>query len=437
MQLRTKTWVTALLLATCVSASAHAQAEGERKNLIGREIEDAVEQSRWKLGPFRLTPQIQIGAGYDSNSLSSPTSPVEDTVFRVAPGIRSVVPLGDRALIEVHEELNFVHYQDLEQLRDVFNVTRLGGAIGGKNVLFRVQDEFRKGKLRPTSELDVPVDQRSNRFDAEMRLALGWRQELSLLYERARYRIEDSSLIDGVPVSSLLDRDEDSYLLQLSRQLTGKTDAVFEGLYQVLDYEDDDAGRDATAYGGVAGLAFSPRGNLNGLALVGFKRIVPKVQSQASYNGPVGSVDVRSRMGNRFRLRGLFSRDAEPSVLDNNWFFIENRYGGFLDIFLATKMFVRPGAVMGRNNYPRPVRFTNARGQEVLEPVEDRFGIYSVSVNYHLTPTLILRAGTSYLQRDSNLPSFDKDRWLLNFGITTELWPRLQAVSIRAWARQR
>jgi hypothetical protein len=54
-------------------------------------------------------------------------------MFRAAPGLRAAVPIGNRAPIEVFEELNFVYYKDVEDLRDVFNVTRIGGAIGGKN----------------------------------------------------------------------------------------------------------------------------------------------------------------------------------------------------------------------------------------------------------------------------------------------------------------
>ena len=123
--------------------------------------------------------------------------------------------------------------------------------------------------------------------------------------------------------------------------------------------------------------------------------------------------------------------------VQNNWFFIENRYGGFLDVFLASKFFVRPGAVLGTNDYPRPISFTDPEGNDIEEIVEDKFQIYSLSMNYYLTPGLILRVGASYLIRDSNFPAFDKDRLLFNVGLTTEVWPRPQAVSDRSWTVRR
>jgi hypothetical protein len=268
------------------------------------------------------------------------------------------------------------------------------------------------------------MDQRNDQFRAGVDFALGWRQVLTIGYQKTRYRIEDNTLVEGTPVQARLDRDEDNYALQLTRHLTAKTDLVIEGLYQILNYSNDAAERDANVYGARAGFAFTPKGNLDGLARLGYKRIIPKVEEQADYSGPIGSVDVRAGLGRRIRVRGLYARDAQPSVQNNNWFFIENRYGGFFDVFLISKLFIRPGLVYGTNDYPRPASFTNSEGQVVVEPIRDRFQTYSLSINYHLTDRIILRLGTNYMIRESNVPVFDKDRMLFNFGITTELWPQ-------------
>jgi hypothetical protein len=420
---------------TPVSAQQSRPEEEERGNLIKEEIDDALKESKWQAGAFRFTPTLLIGAGYDSNSLSSPFTPVEDSLFRAAPGIRAVVPMRNAALLDLYQELHFLYYRDLDRLRGVFPLTRVGGALGGKNIIVRIQNEFRQDMVRPTTEFDFPLDQRSNRFNASLGIALGWRQELSFLYEHARYRLEEDE--DEEQIRSFLNRDLNAYVVRFTRHLTAKTDLLFEGLYEELNYVENDPNRDGTAIGAVGGFAFSPIGQLSGLGVAGYKRIRPQSPSQADYNGLVGSVDVRTRLGRRMRVRGVYSRDAEPSILQNNWFFIENRYGGFLDVFLASKLFVRPGAVLGTNDYPRPVSFTNDEGQSVVESVYDRFQIYSLSVNYHLTPGLILRVGSSYLIRNSNLPAFDKDRLLFNVGLTTEVWPRPQAVSDRSWTVRR
>jgi hypothetical protein len=163
---------------------------------------------------------------------------------------------------------------------------------------------------------------------------------------------------------------------------------------------------------------------MEGAMTLGYKRILPLVKSQADYSGLIGSVDVRTGLGRRLRTMALYVRDAQPSVQNNNWFFIENRYGIYLDVFLASRFYVRPGAVFGANDYPRPARFTDEEGQVVEESINDRFQIYSLSFNFNLTDTLILRLGGSYMIRESNVMIYDKDRFLFNFGITTDLWPR-------------
>ena len=104
----------------------------QNEHLTQTEIDSAIEESLWKLGPFRMRPQIRIGAGYDSNSLSSAsaTEQIEDFTARLAPGIRVVTPMKNRALLEIYEEVNFVYYNRVENLRDINNVTRLGGRDG-------------------------------------------------------------------------------------------------------------------------------------------------------------------------------------------------------------------------------------------------------------------------------------------------------------------
>ena len=393
----------------------------QSEDLMKREIDQALEASIWRAGPFRLAPQIRVAGGYDSNAVSSALFPVEDLMFLVAPGIRAVVPMGNWGLVRLFEEVDFVYYKDLEQLRDIFNVTRAGGAFGGRDFVLRGEGEFRTEKIRPTSELDIPLDQETQRLSAALNFALGWRQELTLRYQNTRLRYQDPESEDvGVSVPSLLDRTEEDYRLTFARHVTPTMSAVVEGLFDVIDYVDDLTERDGKGYGALAGFVFSPRGDVRGEALFGYKRQAPDVSTQAEFSGFIGSADVRIPLGKRMATRALFSRDTQPSILQNNWFFVENRVGGSLDIYLAERFFIRPGAVVGRNTYPRPTRFINAEGQEVVEVISDDFQIYSLSINYHLRPDLVAQLGGNYWIRDSNFPRFDKDRFVVTVGLTTE-----------------
>ena len=127
--------------------AASVMSFAQTDDLMQREIDQALETSRWQAGPFRLTPVVRVGGGVDSNPLGQPGSdPVQDVTFLVGPGIRGVVPMGDRGLVDFYQEVDFVYFRDLEQLRDISNVTRAGGSIGGRDFVLHVEvvkDDFR------------------------------------------------------------------------------------------------------------------------------------------------------------------------------------------------------------------------------------------------------------------------------------------------------
>ena len=86
----------------------------------------------------------------------------------------------------------------------------------------------------------------------------------------------------------------------------------------------------------------------------------------------------------------------------------------------SERIFIRPGAVIGQNTYPRPSEFINSDGELVSEIITDDFQIYSFSINYHLRPDLIAYVGGDWWYRESNYPLFNKDRFVFNVGVRTE-----------------
>jgi hypothetical protein len=400
--------------------SGTVPAFGQSTNLIQAEVDSVVEESLWTLGPLRLTPQIRLGAGYDSNSLSSSETPMDDFAATVAPGIRVATAMGNRAIIDVFQELGFVYYQQIEGLRDVSTATRIGGTVGGRRVLFRIEDEFFGGNARPTSEFDVPAESRSNALEAALEVALGTKHLLTTSYRYHRADYEDI-VVDPLRTIDLLNRTTQTYGLRLTRRLTGKTSAAVEGSYELMDFEEGASLRDGHAVIGSAGLLFNPKTNVRGEAWLGYKQMQPEFPAQPEYQGIVGSVDVQTRLGERLDVTTLYSRDTLPSVVAGNWYFIEHRFGGAVDLYVTRSFYVSPGATFGRNNYPRPTTLVDEDGQLVQEPIEDRFDIYSLGFNYRMGELWTASLEGNYLDRESNFRPFTKDRFYLSFGISTSI----------------
>ena len=112
------------------------------------------------------------------------------------PGIQLGLPMGSSAFLDLFQEVDFVYYREQVDLRQVFNVTRVGGGWGGRRFFLQIHDQFRDETMRPTSEFDFPVETRTNQLVASMTMALGWRQKLRARYQQHRNEICEGSVDD-------------------------------------------------------------------------------------------------------------------------------------------------------------------------------------------------------------------------------------------------
>jgi hypothetical protein len=377
------------------------------------------------LGPFYVTPSLVLSSGYDSNAFSTPTSE-GDLTARVGPGVRLATPLGNAAFVDVYQEVSYVYYQEQVDLRRWSDVTRVGAGLGGRRFLFKVSDEFRDETARPTSEFDFPVQQRTNRLEGTVALALGWRHLLRLGYDKTFYEIQDG--LDDTVVADRLDRDQDRALLEFGRRLTAKTRALAEGFFETLRF--GDVTRDADSYGGRFGFEFSPGGGgaleeselpltgsfMNGRFLLGFRSVDPVESFRVDYTGLIGSVDVTFGFGEGQRLSTTYSRDIRPSILDDNWYFIENRIGAAFTYQFTERFSVTPGFVLGQNRYPLP-----GETPDGLVELYDDHRTFRLGFAVRVTERLTVGIVSDYLERESNVQAFTKDR--LQAGFTMSYRP--------------
>jgi hypothetical protein len=403
---------------------AAASGEAQTDDLIERELA-GVRRSFFRLGPVYGTPSFQISSGYDSNALS--TSVAEsDVTARVGPGIRLALPLGSAAFFDVYQEVDYVYYREQIDLRRWFDITRVGAGFGGRRFLFKVTDEFRDETGRPTSEFDFPVEQRTNQLEGSLALALGWRHLLRFGYGRSIYEIQEG--LDDSTVAARLNRDQDRAFLDFGRRLTAKTSAVAEGFFETLRF--GDVSRDADSYGARFGFEFSPAGGdpltatelplaesfLNGRFLLGFRSLKPIDPGRVDYTGLIGSVDVTFGFGEGQRLQALYSRDVAPSIFDENWFFVENRWGAAFTYQITERFSVTPGFSIGQNRYPLP-----AETEEGEEEIYDDHRTFRLAFGVRVTERWTVGVASDYLQRDSNVGAFTKDR--LQVGFTMSFRP--------------
>lgn len=389
-------------------------------SLIDREINEAREASYWQFGSLWLTPQFSLSALYDTNPVFTSRPHESDESGAAVPRLQAWIPAGEHVLFDFADEVRFQYYRNNANLRDVFNTAQSGIAIGGRRMLAQAHGELRTELTGPTSEFDVQTRQRTTQADSSLDFAIGNHQRLSLGYVYRRVLLTADNVEPGDMLrASRLNRREDGLSLRIARQVSPRATAVVEGTLEYIDFDEPRETGDARSIGGVAGFEFSPTGHLRGRAVLGYKRVEGERGGPEDFSGLVGSINLKLRLGPRADVQGVYSREAGPSALSRPRFFTAQSYGGFVEILLTQRLSVRPGAVLGTNSYPVPVRFIDMQGQQVERALVDHVYHYYFNVTRRMTVPWVIALDADYIKRQSDAAVFDKDRLKITLSVSS------------------
>jgi len=337
-----------------------------------------------------------------------PFERVADTSLDASVGLTLAVPVGNRALVDAGGQLDLYYYDQLSELRNVFDSSDVGVVAGGKNLLFRFDGSYRSDRVRPTPEFEILANQTVTALAGLTTVRFGGRHQLTLSFDERRIRIQDLLTSEGeLPAGNNLDRRETGYRLHLERRLTRRATAVVEGDYESIDF--DVRPDDTNAYGAAAGVTFSPRGNVRGDAIAGFKRIQSELGADADFNGLVSRLGLTARLNQRIGWGTEFLRDAFPSLLGNDRFFVANRVAASVFVYFERRFYVNPIIAFGRNTWRRPTSYVDHEEREVRAPLVDRFSELSVVVARELSASMTLKLTAAYWNRDSDARIFSSD----------------------------
>ncbi len=334
-------------------------------SMIEQKLAGYQGRSVWNLGPVGLIPRLGVLAGYDSNSFSSSTDPQPSANVITSGGIIAFIPIKKRAILEFDETLNYRYYTEAESLDDFINYTSIRAAVGGKSWILSVEDSFRSGKTRVSSEVESPTDQRDNNFTASLGVSLG-KQSLLFGYGVTSLVIQRGSLRDDF-ISERLSNVGENVYAQFNRYVTEKTSLIVRVFHQTRDFTTEIIPRDDKGTGIEFGVNFSNIGRVQGQALLGYEDYQAGSNGQLlqKFDGLIGSGDVSFRINEQVTIGGLYFRTTEPSISLDNQFFIEQRYGPTLTVLVSRPLTVRAAFTFGKNDYQLPVLVRNDEGELV------------------------------------------------------------------------
>jgi hypothetical protein len=389
------------------------------ENKIRDAIENLTETHPLRIAIFRVQPTLFIGSAYDSNAFSTPDFEEPDYYGSIAPGASVVLKLGYRAYFVLQENVNFVFYREQDQLNDIFDTTSVMFGIGSRRLLFNVGGSYYNKKARINEEFDQPADQQLTDVNADLSIALRKRTGVYFLFRhnKALYELDEEIPTDLpiIPDSETFeygagfDEEVGKMIHFAAAASTGKIRFLnFTSPAGVVNPEGD-------FWRSLAGLEF--RGNqLAGRARMGFGHTEAIGFPGESFDDFIVDTDVIYEVGKRLSIGGLLKRARSISALSQTNFRLTTQGGvkGCAPLNKRRELFVDAMWVIGENDYDEKMIIED-------QPItKDTFQRLESGVNFVLPKNFVFRLGTSYQNRDSNIPTLTKDRFTFNVGIALE-----------------
>jgi hypothetical protein len=215
------------------------------------------------------------------------------------------------------------------------------------------------------------------------------------------FQFDSGETFDGVPLSTSLNRQVDTYEASVDHALTPLTTLNVTAAWQE-DRFDESPERDAHAFSFVPALNFDPIALVQGTLAVGYKRFEPRSADLPSFSGVVVRTAITYTLleRTRFELRG--ARDVQYSFETLEPYYIGS--GARLQITHRLTGAFDLQAAAGRD------RLSYRSIAPSLSERVDRVDLFSAGVGYRFADNVRLGVNWEYTRRLSDRPDRRYDR---------------------------
>lgn len=387
-----------------------ALAEIYPPDLLNDAINDMIDSHPYKIGIFRTTPLLAIESGYDSNALSiSLDNPrgdiIGDYYVSVAPGGSAGLKLGHRAFFMFDEDLNFLYYKQLSDLRDIYTTTKGQFVTGNRKLLLTLYGDYEKKKMRPSTEFDQPARVKNASAYGLLNYAMRSRTRFNFeyLFNDYKYAPLDPSIPQPLPP----DYKKKTFtvgLEELVGQNTSLTTSYSKGENR---FADSNLNQRIVTHLWEVDAGFLFNGNkLTGTAKGGYESQESRdVRAEALTNYTV-DLDVRWNFRRNFTVGAQADRSRMPSSLSIEGFRLETLAGVYGTLPIHGRYFIDGAFTAGKNDYTNEPLITKDNYQE-----------YDSGLDIELKEDLVLRGGVTYFKRSSDFDPFNKNRFVYSIGL--------------------
>lgn len=357
--------LTTVALALALAGPAQAQftqyfapgSLGETEDPLRKQIEQAMERARWRLGPIRLEPWIGIrNIGYVDNVYGTEDGKTSDFTVNAGVGMRAYLPLGSRTVLFARALPEYVWWKDLESRRAWTGRYSAGGYVFFNRLTIEGFANRTEQQSTLNAELETPI---TNRFDsAQVSVELRLLRRLSFVASgsRSEFRIDTEELDPGQAYwFEALERDEGVLRAGLRYALSDSFAITMGGQRSEADFTQPIYDRSNVGDGLYATVSFT--GRRFALSVNGTRYTVePKRGSQfTTFESTAGQASLGYKLTDRVSWQLYGGRSLVYSISGVIDYYVDARVGTGLSFPLGHRFTARAHYEEGAFEYPSGV----------------------------------------------------------------------------------
>ncbi|HPW54856.1 MAG TPA: hypothetical protein PLP31_03910 [Thermoanaerobaculaceae bacterium] len=354
--------LTTVALALAFSGPAQAQftqyfapgSLGETEDPLRRQIEQAMERARWRLGPIRLEPWIGIrNLGYIDNVYGSANSPVSDFTVSAGAGLRAYLPVGSKTFLFARALPEYVWWKDLDYRRAWTGRYSAGGFVFFNRLTLEGYVNRLEQQSYINAELETPITHQLDSTQLSIELRLLRRLSFVVSGSRSELRIDTEGLDPQLGHwYEALERDEDVLRVGLRYTFSENLAITIGGQRSEADFTQPIYDRSNVGDGLYTTVSFT--GKRFALSVNGARYTVePKRGSQfATFESTAGQASLGYKLSDRVRWQLYGGRSLVYSITGSAGYYTDTRVGTGLSASVGRRIATRVHYEEGKFEYP-------------------------------------------------------------------------------------
>ena len=404
-----KKLILVLLLFSSAPLAAGAQTSSQQ------EIDEVRKNARMHLGPFYLTPTVQLKEfGVDSNVFNAAGEQKSDFTVTITPKASLWVPMAHRALFTTTAATDLVWYAQYDSERSVDPQFTTRGEVYLQRITLFGENAFLNTRQRPNYEIDLRSRHVENNALGGVEVAVTPKLSVEVAARRSDLKYDADAQFNGTSLQQTLNRVTTGVQVTARHKATVLTTFAlrYDNLSDRFEYAPT---RDSHSYRIMPGVEFKPRALINGSAYIGYRKFTPDASELLpAFSGVVGQLGLSYTLMGATTFGVTYRRDLTYSYEVTQPFFVDDSSGASLRRALGPRFDILVSA--DRHRYTYEDILPDAAVSLLPQRIDHTWN-YAASFGYRVRENGRIGFGVSYWTRESTTRRF-RDYDNLRIGTT-------------------